>query len=243
MTTIDYDLLARDYAQNRGADPSVLKKIIEVCKTGFKVLEIGCGTGNYIRKIRDFTGSDCYGVDPSEGMLFHVSDKQDIHFSQEAAEYLSFSNDHFDLVYSVDVVHHIKDVGLYFQEAYRVLKKGGILITATDSEWIIRNRMPLSHYFPETVAAELKRYHSIDALKTCMEKAGFASIEEIMTETPYVLTTDTPFRKKSFSSLLLIDDEAYQHGLQCINDDLEKGPINCISRYSLISGTKGLSDI
>ncbi|MDG6903635.1 MAG: methyltransferase domain-containing protein [Nitrososphaerota archaeon] len=84
------------------------------------------------------------------------------------AEKLGFEPDLFDLVFSVDVIHHITDKLSHFREAYRALKPGGRVCTVTDSEWIIRNRQPLSVYFPETVAAELTRYPSISQITGLM---------------------------------------------------------------------------
>ena len=161
-----------------------------------------------------------------------------LNFSIGKAEKLEFNADCFDLVFTVDVIHHIVDLSSYFREACRVLKRGGRVCTVTDSEWIIRTRKPLSSYFPETVAAELKRYPPISRIGRLMRDNGFSEIKEAMVEFPYDLTDMSGYRTKVFSSLRLVSEEAFHRGLHRMEEDLAKGPIPCVSRYSLVWGTK-----
>jgi len=146
--------------------------------------------------------------------------------------------DFFDLLFSVDVIHHVGDRSAYFWEAYRVLRAGGQVCTVTDSEWIIRHRQPLTIYFPETVDAELDRYPRIAQLREFMERAGFGEIVETTVELPYQLTYIQAYRDKAFSSLHLIPDAAFQRGIQRMEGDLCRGPIPCVSRYLLLWARK-----
>jgi SAM-dependent methyltransferase len=142
----------------------------------------------------------------------------------------------FDVVFSVDVIHHVADRAAYFREAHRVLTPGGRLCTVTDSEEIIRTRRPLAEYFPETVEAELQRYPRLDALKVLMRQAGFERLREMTVEHAYLLTDLEPFRAKAFSSLHLIAPEAFQRGLARLAHALRQGPLPCISRYVMLWG-------
>src|SRR5215471_13298787 len=70
------------------------------------------------------------------------------------AQCWSLAADRFDLVYSVDVIHHIGPTGRlvgYYEEARRVLKEGGRVCTVTHSEALLRSSTVLSRYFPEAV--------------------------------------------------------------------------------------------
>ncbi len=78
----------------------------------------------------------------------------------------------FDLVFSVDVIHHVSDKAAFYREAARVLQPGGHACTVTDSEEIIRRREVLSGYFPETVEVELARYPRLADLEGWMAEAG-----------------------------------------------------------------------
>ena len=65
------DHLAAAYAQHRRIHPKVLRKLVEAAGASGSdpVLEIGCGSGNYIAAVQSATGCRCFGVDPSARML------------------------------------------------------------------------------------------------------------------------------------------------------------------------------
>jgi ubiquinone/menaquinone biosynthesis C-methylase UbiE len=159
-------------------------------------------------------------------------------FKVGRAERLPFPAGFFDLVFSVDVIHHLDDTAAYFGEVRRVLKPGGHVCTVTDSEWIIRHREPLAAYFPETVGADLARYPQVKELRHRMGEAGFGEISERTVEFPYLLTDAQAYRDKAFSSLHLISEEAWKRGLARLERDLQSGPIRCVSRYVLLWGTR-----
>ncbi|MFW9831223.1 MAG: class I SAM-dependent methyltransferase [Candidatus Thorarchaeota archaeon] len=238
---IDYDQLAQEYVQHRRVHPEILKAFVKTSqiKSQSKVLEIGCGTGNYITAVRKQTSAIAYGIDPSTQMLEHARKiSPEITFELGRVENLQFSDAFFDFVFSVDVIHHIDDIIHYFEEIYRVLKPGGKLCTVTDSEEIIRTRRPLAFYFPETIEVDLHRYPSIFVLRKRMEQTRFRDIQHSIVEFAYPITNNQAYRDKAFSCLQLISQEAFQKGIKRMDNDLQKGPIQCISRYSLIWGTK-----
>lgn len=238
---VDYDKIALEYVQHRQVHPEVLKNLFLTSGIGLvsRVLEVGCGTGNYIAALETLASCSCWGIDPSEQMLSKARKQSEkIIYQLGKAERLDFPEDFFDLVFSVDVIHHVNNPMEYFQEAYRVLKTGGKLCTVTDSEWIIRHRRPLAVYFPETVEVDLDRYPHIPALRGAMKQVGFVDITEITVEFDYQLTDIQAYRDKAFSSLYLIPEEAFQRGIKRMELDLRTEPIQCMSRYLLLWGTK-----
>ncbi len=238
---IDYDKVATEYAQHRQVHPRVLQSLLEISgvSSASKVLEVGCGTGNYILAVELLTGCVCWGIDPSEQMLSRARERSEkIRFQLGRAKELNFSPGFFDLIFSVDVIHHVGDRPAYFREAHRVLRAGGRVCTVTDSEWIIRHRQPLSVYFPESVELELDRYPRIAQLREFMEHAGFGMIVETTVEFPHQLTDVQAYRDKAFSSLHLIPESAFQRGIERMERALHNGPIPCVSHYLLLWGTK-----
>jgi SAM-dependent methyltransferase len=238
---IDYSKIASDYAKHRQVHPRVLEGLI--CdgdiKSSSKVLEVGCGTGNYIGQVNRLTGCISWGIDPSQQMLSVAKERfPSLSLSVGRAEKLEFNASYFDLVFSVDVIHHVTGLPSYFQEAYRVLKRCRRICTVTDSEWTIRNREPLSVYFPETAGVELKRYPPISRIKQLMQNSGFKANEETMVEFPYQLTDLGAYRARVFSSLHMISEESLRRGVRRMEEDLAKGLIRCVPRYSLVRGTK-----
>ena len=238
---MDYNSLAREYTQHRRIHPDVLAGLLtksHLNPASF-VLEVGCGTGNYIIAIQETIGCTCSGTDPSGQMLAQARERsQQIRFDLGKAEMLAFPQSVFDLVFSVDVIHHVGDQAAYYLEAMRVLKPGSLVCTVTDSEDILRRRQPLANYFPETVELELKRYPRIPDLQQMMAAAGFERIIEERVEYRTVIQDIQMYRDKAFSSLHLIPQEAFEHGIRRMEADLLSGPIQVISRYLLLWGVK-----
>jgi ubiquinone/menaquinone biosynthesis C-methylase UbiE len=240
-TKIDYDLIAAEYARHRQVHPGVLRALLAGgdFQPASRVLEIGCGTGNYILALQSATGCAGWGIDPSAQMLAHASQRPGkVGFQPGQAEKLDFEDGYFNLVFSIDVIHHVQDRPDSFQEARRVLRQGGKICTVTDSEWIIRHRQPLSLYFPETVEVELQRYPHIADLIRLMEQAGFQEISQETVEFSFSLNDIQMYRDRAFSSLHLISEEAFQAGIRRMEADLLQGPIHCVPRYLLLWGKR-----
>ena len=109
---IDYDSIASEYARNRRVHPEVLRGLIETSQVSSDshVLEVGCGTGNYVVALESLVRCGCWGIDPSEQMLARASERSEaIHFHPGRAESLDFPAATFDLLFSVDVIHHVAD--------------------------------------------------------------------------------------------------------------------------------------
>lgn len=239
--TLNYNFLAQEYAKHRQVQPEVLKNLMEVGKlnSASHLLDVGCGTGNYTVALEKTLGCACWGIEPSEQMLAKAKERtQRAQFKIGKAEALDYPDESFDLVFSVDVIHHVVDRAAHYREAYRILKPGGKICTVTDSEDIIRRRVPLTSYFPESAEVELQRYPKMADLKAMMTDAGFTDLQEPVVEFPYSLTDIQSYRDKAFSSLHLISAEAFERGIQRMEEDIRKGPIHCVSRYGLLWGTK-----
>jgi ubiquinone/menaquinone biosynthesis C-methylase UbiE len=205
------------------------------------VLEIGCGTGNYIRALAARFGCAAFGLDPSASMLAHAradAPREQVDWIVGQGGQLAFVRDAFDLIYSVDVIHHVTDKAAYYREMVRTLKAGGWVCTVTDSADMIRRREILSGYFPETIEKELARYPRIPQLLGWMAEATLADLSAVAVQEPYEITTAQPFRDKAYSSLHLISDQAWQAGVQRLERELRQGPIRGMSRYACVWGRK-----
>jgi ubiquinone/menaquinone biosynthesis C-methylase UbiE len=238
---LDYDRLAAKYAQFRQIHPAVLRNLLDTSGVGApsQVLEVGCGTGNYILALHEACGCTGYGIDPSAQMLAQPRSHSDqVTFRIGSAEQIEFPNNTFDLLFSVDVIHHVPRPLTFFREAFRVLKAGGQICTATDSAEIIHHRQPLSVYFPETVAVDLERYPPIAELRGLYQQALFRHIREFTVEFATTLNDIQMYRDRTFSCLHLISEEAFQEGLRRMEGDLRKGPLPYAPRYLLLWGTK-----
>jgi len=97
-----------------------------------KVLELGCGRGEFLNEFVN-NGLEGYGVDISN---YCKEFFPNINFKKTdmSNEKLPYEDNFFDIVYSKSVIEHFYYPNIIFDEAYRVLKPGGMIITLTP-EW------------------------------------------------------------------------------------------------------------
>jgi ubiquinone/menaquinone biosynthesis C-methylase UbiE len=236
---LDYDQHATTYARLRHTHPGVLQSIVAVGHLGPEshVLDVGCGTGNYARALHEVTACQMSGIDPSAGMLEEAREAAPwVSLAQGSAEQLPFDDASFDLVMSTDVIHHVGDRDAFYREGARVLRDGAQLVTVTDSHDDIPRRRPLSSHFPETVAVERRRYPPVPRLLEEMARAGFSQFRVAEVAHQYELTDIQAYHERAFSSLTMIEEEAYQRGIARLEEELSRGPIPCLSLYTLIWG-------
>jgi ubiquinone/menaquinone biosynthesis C-methylase UbiE len=236
---IDYDRVAGLYARFRRVHLVVLEHLLTDLNASSRVLEIGCGSGNYISTICKMVGCECHGIEPSEAMLAQARKKRaPIHWRKGSAEPLPYRAGAFTLIFCVDVIHHVSDARLLAAEMFRTLSPEGRGCIVTEPEADIQERKPLSAYFPETVQLELAGYPRILHLTQLMWGAVFSGVATRIAEFSYKLGSADSYRQKVFSSLNLISDEAHARGIGRMSEDLLRGPIECNSPYTMLWATK-----
>jgi ubiquinone/menaquinone biosynthesis C-methylase UbiE len=110
--------VASDYARLRRIHPRLLDNLIEQgeVQPNSRVLEIACGTGNYIGAIHDRTGCKAWGVDPSKAMLEQAQMRETgIRWVQALAEDTTIVHGLFDLIFCAHAAHHLRDRVLAFE--------------------------------------------------------------------------------------------------------------------------------
>ncbi len=115
-----------------------------------KVLDIGCGDGDFIRFLVA-RGMDVTGIDPN------INDDEKYHYRtvRGYAENLPFDDEDFDSVVSIRALHHLKaDEAL--SEAYRVLKTGGMMCIV-DWKKGAKTSRPERYFTPKEVREALHR--------------------------------------------------------------------------------------
>lgn len=102
-------------------------------KAGMRILDVGCGLGAYVRKLRTIS-DDVYGVDIDPDKVAQAQQElPNIH--QAPAEELPFPEAYFDAILLHEVIEHVRDDRQALQEACRVAKAGGRLIIFAPNRW------------------------------------------------------------------------------------------------------------
>lgn len=151
-TRQDYDLIADEFSATRQEIWPELTFLFEDYLTeDEKVLDLGCGNGRWF-KLFQKKKIDYIGVDFSE-RLIKIAKRNYPQTKFQTADILKlpFSNNYFDKIYSIAVLHQIPSEELRLKslkEAKRILKPGGILILTT---WKFHEKKELPLLFKYTI--------------------------------------------------------------------------------------------
>ncbi len=100
--------------------------------SGKRVLLIGCGTGEEAMILEEHGAKNIVGIDTSDESIRLAAKAYPAHtFAPGDMHRLDFANATFDFVYSSLAVHYSQTPLKIYQEAFRVLKPGGIFQFST----------------------------------------------------------------------------------------------------------------
>ena len=108
--------------------PAMIKLLKEEV-VGKKVLDLGCGSGVFVKKIYSLGAKKVIGSDLSSGLIKIAREQNpDIDFYVEDARKTHFKNNEFNVVNSSLVPHYFKNLSPLFNEVNRILKKNGAYV-------------------------------------------------------------------------------------------------------------------
>jgi ubiquinone/menaquinone biosynthesis C-methylase UbiE len=229
-TSVDYDHVAPDYDRRfrAGGLPGierVLRRATAQAKAR-RVLEVGCGTGHWLPA---FGALAVYGADRSLGMLARAAAKRPTPTLLAAdAQALPFHGQAFDLIASVNALHHFPDPRGFLERAAALLRAGGALLVIGLDPSAGRDRWYLYDYFPETVRTDLDRYPAHDAIRGWMRELG---LERVTTRPAQRIRSvlrgaevleDPILHRRGTSQLMLLDDAAFERGMARIREAIRR---------------------
>ncbi len=194
-TREDYNLIADDFSTTRQNIWQETRFLFDnYLIPGDKVLDLGCGNARYYPLFKE-KSVEYIGVDSSKDLIEISKDMYpEADFRVEDALNLSFSDNYFNDIYSIAVLHHIpsKELRLKFlNESKRVLKSGGLLILTVwrfhqIKEWLLllkytllkiigKSKLDWKDFFEPWGKKSERYYHwfSKKELEELIKEAGF----------------------------------------------------------------------
>ncbi len=142
-------------------DPYRFQAILEFVPAKSKLLDVGCGLGEFLRYTKKLRpGVDLYGVDFSEKAINFNREKDQgkISYEVSSAYSLPFQKNSFDIVTAGEVLEHLDDPEEFIKEARRVLKPGGRLLLTLPYEDRVRDPEHVRYYYREDLIDLLSPY-------------------------------------------------------------------------------------
>lgn len=177
----------------RKAQENLHQLLIEkgAIKNGQRVLDAGCGEGVVAADVAKKTGAYVEGVTI---VPFEVKRAQDLarsenvtdktHFQVMDYTELSFPDDYFDAVYTVETLVHAYDLKRTLKELYRVLKPGGIMVNFEYSiahddlaNQYPKERKIFDWVIEKSAMTALRQMHH-EQFRELLEQVGFTDVEE-----------------------------------------------------------------
>jgi SAM-dependent methyltransferase len=121
------------YSKNRRPYTSYPSKLCKfIVDNYFKkdyetILDVGCGRGEHLSEFQKL-GFHIKGIDKSEEAKELMNNIQIVDLDHES---IPFDDNSFDVIFNKSLIEHLNNPDNFFQEAYRILKPGGRLITLT----------------------------------------------------------------------------------------------------------------
>lgn len=183
----DYEIMpmgAGDLSPSRNPHFERCIEALAEIKDG-RVIEIGCGGGQFIRLISSVRKELKYfGTDISKQAIAISSRKANgIMYCVSDAANLPFKQNSFDMVVAVDVFEHIYDVKKTLDDIHLVLKDGGIVFAYVPCEaepftlfWFF-NKIKIGNNIPTKHFGHIQRFTK-KSIESIIAESGFKIIEK-----------------------------------------------------------------
>jgi SAM-dependent methyltransferase len=157
----DYDRKDHNYAAIRRADPRIGQYVADALRDARTVLNVGAGTGSY-------EPEDKYvvAVEPSSVMRAKRLAGGKHPAIDAKADSLPFDDKSFDAAMMVLTIHHWPDLKKGLQEVKRVTRDKIVILTYDPEQLDVFWN---THYFPELIEVERRRYPPLSRIGEHLE--------------------------------------------------------------------------
>jgi ubiquinone/menaquinone biosynthesis C-methylase UbiE len=182
-----------------------------------RLLDVGCGTGRFTAFLSEVFGAAAVGIDGSVAMLQErvLVPGAPLSFLGAEAAALPFRAGAIDLALLSMVYHLLVPPTAAVTELSRVIRPGGWVFLRTPTRELL-DRVEFLAFFPEALAIDEARMPPRARITDTFTRAGFTAhtwkiVEQEFAGSP--LEALERVRRRAFSTLRLISDEAFREGL------------------------------
>ncbi|HPN37724.1 MAG TPA: class I SAM-dependent methyltransferase [Melioribacteraceae bacterium] len=249
----DYNRVSKIYDERYKTSklPGIVNKLQSITDRdkSQKIIEIGCGTGYWLSNIDKI--NILYGLDLSLGMLKKAKINEGLNLFCGDANKLPIKQGIFDIVFSINAMHHFPNAKEFVLSSINLLKHGGKFCIFATNPVDIENEWYIFKYFKNTYQNDQKRFPAIDDILDWVEEAGYKNVKKehsdivINKKVNYEIFDDTFLVKDATSQLSDITDEEYNIGIKLMKADIENNlklnkntEFNTILNFYMIYGEK-----
>ena len=139
----------------------------EIYRNKNKILDIGCGTGLFLKKAREEKWN-VFGIELSEIAIDYAKKNYNLDLIKGELKDVKFPDGYFDVITMWEVIEHLQNPKEELKEIFRILREGGLLFLSTPNfnslnfilrkkNWCIINPSDHIYYFtPKTLKKLLK---------------------------------------------------------------------------------------
>ena len=156
---------------------ALLKKHLTGLPEGAKMLDLGCGRGEFCAFFKEQFGCEPHGIDLSGAAIeFARQQAPGLRFTAGPTDQLLPEEaGHYDLVFSSEVIEHLFDVGEYLHQINQLLRDGGTVVLTTPYHGLIKNALiclrNFDHHFDPL--GQHIRFFDRKGLDRCLRRWGF----------------------------------------------------------------------
>jgi 2-polyprenyl-3-methyl-5-hydroxy-6-metoxy-1,4-benzoquinol methylase len=131
--------------EKEGNDPAMVSgRHIDFCRkrSGRRILDFGCATGNYCLRLKEL-GFECVGADINE--VYIKSAQQKGVEAYLIKDVLPFEDKSFDTVIMFELLEHVQDLDVVLKEAKRVARKNILLSVPNNTQFYLLKSLRLTY--------------------------------------------------------------------------------------------------
>ena len=135
------------------SDRKDMELIAELVPKGSRVLDLGCGDGEFLARLRDQRGCTGYGIEINDANVLACTQRGVNVIQLNLEEGLAlFEDQSFDVVLQLDTLQHLRNTEKMLRETARV-GRTGIVSFPNFAHWpnrlhVIKGRMPITKVLP-----------------------------------------------------------------------------------------------